>query len=282
MVLVKQGIVRLAPLFCLGLLLACQALPPLAQPAPVETAADVATPTLQVAATASPQPDSGWQQLSPGLEQRLIRLFTEDGRQREQITIFRLEPALFQFEIGYRPGEPQLLADWQAETGALLLANGGFFTEAYIATGLTTIEGQPSGTTYGDFAGTFVVTAAGPEVRWLGAQPYDPNEPLLYGLQSFPMLVKPGGVVGYTDEDNDRARRTVIGEDRDGRLLILVAPWGSFTLAELSRWLVQSDLDLDVALNLDGGTSTGLYLQNPVVEIPAFARLPIVISVQAK
>lgn len=261
---------------------ACRAASAITPPtiAPAQTAA--ATAILQEAATPSPPADSGWQVVHPGLEQRIIRLFAESGRQREQITVFRLDPTLYDFQVAYRPGEPQTLTAWQAETDALLVVNGGFFTEQFFATGLTVIEGQVRGSSYGDFAGMFAVTDQGPSVRWLGSRPYNANEPLRFGLQSFPMLVKPGGIVGYERADNDQARRTVIAQDGDGRILILVAPWGSFTLQGLSQWLVQSDLNLDVALNLDGGTSTGLLLTQPELEIPSFVTLPIVITVQAK
>jgi uncharacterized protein YigE (DUF2233 family) len=137
------------------------------------------------------------------------------------------------------------------------------------------------GSSYGDFAGMFAVTQHGPELRWLAQEPYDPNEPLLAGLQSFPVLVKPGGVLGFPagEEDNQAARRSVIGMDRDGRLVLLVASIGNFTLHRLSAYLVQSDLDLDIAVNLDGGPSSGMLLAEPFEAIPASAPLPIVITV---
>lgn len=237
------------------------------------------TPSPPQLPTPSPLPDSGWQTLRPGLEQRIIRLLAADGRVQEELSIFRIDPAQHTFRVAYRPGEPQTLAQWQAETGALLVVNGGFFTEEFVATGLTVIEGQANGRSYGDFAGMFAVTAGGPAVRWLGARPYNPNEPLLYALQSFPMLLKPGGQIGYPDEDGAATRRTVVAQDGDGRVLFILAPWGSFTLHQLSVWLAESDLNLDIALNLDGGTSTGLHLAEPEVIIPAFTRLPIVITV---
>lgn len=236
--------------------------------------------------TPSPQPtlppDSGWQTEQPGLELRTIRFFGDDGRQTEEMSLVRLDPALFDFKVAYHPGEPQTLQEWQSETGALLTVNGGFFTETFHATGLTVIDGEHSGSSYGDFAGMFAVTNFGPEVRWLGERPYDFNEPLTYALQAFPMLVKPGGVVGYPDEDANRARRTVVAQDGNGRILFIIAPWGSFTLHELSVWLVQSDLNIDTALNLDGGTSSGLLLADPELFVPAFTRLPIVITASAK
>ena len=64
-----------------------------------------------------------------------------------------VEPAGYDFAVHYRPGDPLSLADWQAETGALLVVNGGYFTEALVATGLVIVDGQPVGVSYGEFAG---------------------------------------------------------------------------------------------------------------------------------
>ena len=101
------------------------------------------------------------------------------------------------------------------------------------------------------------------------------------GLQSFPVLVKPGGEPGFPAEleDNVTARRTVIAQDREGRILLLVSPRGDFTLHRLSLHLTNSDLDLDIALNLDGGPSTGIMLAEPREVIPSQTLLPIVILV---
>ena len=229
-----------------------------------------------------PAPDSGWQLLRTGLEQRSITLHDEQGQPKERLYLLRLEPEVFQFGVAYHPRRPQSLAAWRAETEALLVVNGSYFTEEFVATGLIVTDGEASGTSYGSFAGMLAVTAAGPHLRWLQERPYDPAEPLQHALQSFPMLVKPGGQVGFPEEDGIRSRRTVVGQDREGRILFILAPWGSFTLHQLSNFMVGSDLNLEIALNLDGGTSTGLLLADPVQEIPALVPLPAVITVHER
>lgn len=278
-------------------LVACSAVRPqsISIPTPISPAATShiqPTPTLHDSATApaivevtavtaspTPQPDTGWQLLQPGLERRVIRLLDENERLQERLTLLRLEPDLFRFAIVYRPGEAQSLAAWQAETGALLVVNGGYFTEELVATGRVVVDGVGNGTSYRGFGGMLAITADSLEIRSLAERPYDPNEPLQYALQSFPMLVKPGGEMGFLEEDGMRGRRTVVALDENGRLLFIIAASGSFTLHELSRYLVESDLELEVALNLDGGTSTGLRLADPGEEIPAFVLLPMVVAV---
>ncbi len=245
------------------------------------------TPTLQLpaapqaTATAAPPLDSGWEPLQPGLERRTVQLLAENGRPAEQLTLLRIDPALFDFRLGYSPGLPKTLATWQAETGALIVVNGGFFTEAYVATGLIIVDGQASGSSYVGFGGMVTMGDGGVEVRSLRERPYAPTESFDYALQSFPMLVL-NGESAYQNPDLDRARRTVVGVDEDGRLLLILATRGSFTLTEFSSTLASADFGLVNALNLDGGTSTGLILANPPESIPAFLAVPSVITISPK
>jgi uncharacterized protein YigE (DUF2233 family) len=230
----------------------------------------------------TPVPDTGWVQLHPGLERRVINLILESGQIREHLYLLRIDPSLYTLDVGYRPGYPQSLQQWLIEEDAIAVVNGGFFTESFEATGLTIVDGQASGSTYSGFGGMLAISAGGPQLRWLSQQPYDPTEPLLAGLQSFPILVKPGGQSSYTDDDGIKARRTVIGQDVSGRILLVIASTGTFTLTEMSSFLLNSDLDLAVALNLDGGGSSGLLLKEPPEGIAAYTSLPIVITIRSK
>lgn len=252
------------------------ATPPTAIALPMPPPTPAPTPTL-------PPLDSGWQTILPGMEQRVLNVVDEQRIWQESVTVLRLDPASFRFDVHYRPRKPLQLEAWQIETGALLVVNGGYYTEEYLATGLVISGTVPFGSSYSGFGGMFVVGPSGPEVRSLVAQPYDPAEPLQAALQSFPLLVKPGGESGFPEEDGQQARRTVVAQDRAGRILFLIANRGTFTLHGLSRYLAASDLELDVALNLDGGPSSGLLLagegEEPRLHLPAFALLPVVIAV---
>ena len=254
------------------------------QPTPTLFFDPTATATQQPTQAPQPtaNPDTGWELLRPGLERRAINLGLAENGSRESLYILRIDPALFRFDVGYHPGQPQSLQQWQTETGALIVVNGGFFTAENIATGAIVVNDHSSGTSYRDFGGMLAITAEGPSLRWLPQEPFSPTEGLLAGLQSFPMLVLPGGQPGYPDEDGNRDRRTVIAQDGNGRMLLVLAIRGAFSLHRMSRFLVESDLNIDRALNLDGGTSTGLLLSEPAEGIAAFNLLPIVITVYPK
>jgi uncharacterized protein YigE (DUF2233 family) len=110
--------------------------------------------------------------------------------------------------------------------------------------------------------------------------PYNPSEYLSEAVQSFPVLVKPGGVMGFpADGDAGQpARRTVVAQDTTGKILFLVAPHGYFSLHELAVWLSSSDLAIDTALNLDGGPSSGIWMPGHI-NIDAIVPVPLVIAV---
>lgn len=236
-------------------------------------------PTPPLLPTATPALDE-WQSLQAGIERRIIALMDENGRIQDRLHLVRIDQSLRRFEIAYAPGEPKAITSWRTELGADVVVNGSFFTPEYVATGRIIINGQASGQSYGDFAGMVAIVDGVLQVRDLAERPYSASEALDFGLQAFPVLIKSGGVQAYFD-DGESDRRTVIGVDKNGRVLLIVSQLGSFSLAEMSHWLANSDLELDVALNLDGGTSSSLAIAGGETAV-GFLPIPNVIAVFPK
>jgi len=229
---------------------------------------------------------AGWSLLQPGLERRVIRIYNDQNQHVESVHIWRLDQNYFRMDVAYDE-TPKSLETWQRETNALMVVNGGFYSvenERYFPNGLTIVNGEAAGRSYNGFGGMLAVNEDRAELRWLVQKPYNSYEPLQAALQSFPILVRPGGELGFgaERENNVSARRTVIGQDTDGRILFIVAPQGYFTLHQLSVYLTESDLNLDIAVNLDGGGSTGILVANPREIIPPNRSLPFVILVYAR
>ena len=248
---------------------------------PTAISTPTAVPTVAVASEATP--DTGWSVLQPGLERRLVRIYNGQNQPVESVYIWRLDQKHFRMDVAY-VGRPKSLETWQRETNAALVVNGGFFSienERYFPNGLTIVNGEASGSSFDGFGGMLAIHPDRAELRWLVQQPYNSYEPLQAALQSFPILVQPGGELGFgaERENHAKARRTVIAQDKDGRILFIVAPQGYFTLHQLSVYLTESDLNLDIAINLDGGGSTGLLVADPREIIPSRVLLPFVILV---
>jgi uncharacterized protein YigE (DUF2233 family) len=213
----------------------------------------------------------------------VIQVYNAQKQPVESLHIWRIDQKYFRVSVAFS-GTPKTLEDWQKQTSAALVMNGGYFSianEKYSPDGLTVLNGRAHGQSFDGFGGMLAVQGSRAELRWLVEKPYDPDERLQSALQSFPILVRPGGRLGFGPEREDQAsaRRTAIAQDRQGRLLFIVAPQGSFTLHQLSAYLTGSDLDLDIALNLDGGGSTGILVADPREVIPARVLLPFVILV---
>jgi len=252
---------------------------------PSGTPAVIFTPT-PVSGTFGTTLDTGWSLLKPGLERRVIELQNDQNQTIESLHIWRLDQRSFRMDVAFDE-RPKSLETWQKETNAVLVLNAGYFSienERYFPDGLTIVDGERLGRSFDGFGGMLAIDGSGTELRWLVENPYDPDEQLRAALQSFPVLVQPGGQLGYGAERETyaSARRTVIGQDRAGRILFIVAPQGYFTLHQLSVYLTESDLNLDIAVNLDGGGSTGILVADPHEIIPSRVLLPFVILVYAR
>jgi len=252
-----------------------QGQPPTASSQPPTATRQLPTPTPS---------DSGWLSLDPGLDRREIVVPFYDLGFAERLILFRIDPSSFTFRVRYSPGFPRYVSEWDPSTTlragpttARLVFNAGFFDENNAALGLLVSDGQSFGASYRDLGGMFAVVEGRPSIRSLIFQPYELIEPLEQAVQSFPTLIYPDGSP-FDKEDNVRARRTALGQDAAGRVYLVIAPHNAFTLAELAAWLHASDLGLTIALNLDGGGSTG-YSAGRYDKIDSLVPIPAVIAV---
>ena len=247
------------------------------------------TPVPTVIQTLSRLPDkgdTGWTAIQPGLERRLIQVYNNQNQSVESVYLWRLDQKFFRLDVAFSE-TPKSMESWQRETNAALVVNGGYYSvenERYFPDGLTIIHGKNSGRSFAGFGGMLAILQDRAELRWLVEKAYNPSESLQAALQSFPILVQPGGQLGFgTERENQvKARRTVIAQDKAGRILFILAPQGYFTLHQLSVYLTDSDLNLDIAVNLDGGGSTGMMVANPREVIPPTRPIPFVILVYAR
>ena len=225
-----------------------------------------------------------WYKGAPGVEVR-YEDWKSPGDNEDTVTIVRFDLRYVKLSVAYQPAQPLLMSQWMQQEHAAAIINGGYFDEQNNATALIVSNGQAYGTSYDGFGGMLSVDAQGHiSLRSLHQQPYDPNnEQLQQATQSSPMLILNGQATQF-NANAAGSRRSIVAMDRQGRLLFIASPNPAFSLGELADLLVASDLSIDRALNLDGGASTGLYVNSGSqhVSIDSIARLPIVVIVRAK
>lgn len=226
---------------------------------------------------------TGWQQVDTAMELRSMRLSA--GETSGLVTVVRLDPRAYKISVKYDVQNAGYMGEWFEALEPIAIINGGYFDENGRPTALVIFDGIRRGESYDGFGGMVAINASGEfELRSLRDQPFDPNESLQQAMQSSPMLIQPGGELGDFEANQDRSRRSVIARDDTGRILLIASNSAQFTLRELAEGLQSSDLAIDAALNLDGGRSTGLFLDTPSaqVTIDSLEKLPLVLVVEAR
>lgn len=220
-----------------------------------------------------------WTSVAPGIEQRLI---IPNGFELSQMVTLRLDPAQVTFRVHYQPGNPLTLAEWkQALPDALAFINANFFTPEHTITGMLVTDSAQYGSSFTDRGGMFSIQGGMPVIQSLVQQPYD-GRPLEQAVQAFPYLVS-GGQPAYTRANDTRpSRRTVIGLDAQGRVLLLATPGIGPGLYDLSQFLPTAGIDLVEAFNLDGGGSTLMAIVPTGYALNSYDPVPAVLAVYAR
>ena len=246
-------------------------------------------PGVSVSVTPVPSSSSGtqlnvWNKAATGVEVRNEDWKNADGDD-DTVTIVRFDTHKVKVSVSYQPGQPMSMNDWMQQEHPLAIINGGYFDQQFNATALVVSNGRIFGQSYTGFGGMLSVNSLGSlSLRSLHQQPYNPNsERLEQATQSAPMLMLDGKRTQFS-ADASQTRRSVVAIDKQGRLLFIVSPNPISSLDELADQLVSSDLSIETALNLDGGSSTGLYVKggSSQVTIDSFAKLPLVIIVKTR
>lgn len=269
-----KHIQKLCLLLCIlvGSLLSCSVLPDVS---------NNGTPVVSSSPGVSPNSPAlkVWYPSAPGIDVRYEDWKTPANHE-DTVTIVRLNLQRVHISIGYQPNTPLSMNTWMKQTGALAMINGGYFDATNKPEGLLVSDGQVTGTSYTGFGGMLSVDPQGNvSLRSLRNQPYN-GEQLQQATQSSPMLVINGQRTQFT-ADSQFQRRSVVATDKQGNLLLIASPAEEFTLDEMADLLSNSDLSIQNALNLDGGSSTGLYVTGKQeVSIDPLLEIPIVIEVK--
>lgn len=217
-----------------------------------------------------------WTEVADGIElkQQVVEI---DNNTVELFTMVRFDPAESRLRIAVDTADPKTISAWQESLQAKLVMNGSYFDELYqLTTQVITSDGTYGLRLTGKTA--FMQTQDG--TQWSIVQAEQAADQVQASLQSYPLLVQHGEPQVETSSDNESAR-TIVALDADGNMYFIIAEYGFVNLHELDDVIATKlDVELDTALNLDGGTSTGLVVAGDQPYLNDSVLVPAVLYVQ--
>lgn len=214
--------------------------------------------------------------VAPGLEFTLIR--GDPLRSgSSQIAVMRLDPARVRLRVHHYTREPDRkplnILEWQRRTGALAVFNAGQYYPDLSYMGMLVSGGDVvSGRLHPSYQAALVASPVkgGPQARVLDLadEPLDTSTPAWKEVaQSFMLFDRRGRI--RTRKSSQIANRTVVAEDRQGRLLVITSE-GAYTLHEFAELLKASPFHLTHAMAMDGGHEAELCVETSKLRYASF------------
>ncbi len=201
-----------------------------------------------------------WQTRAPGFETAELDVIAS-GKVVDRILLNRINPAYYAFSALNAPAGNSTLADWEdALPQAQLIVNGSYFDRYGNPSTPFISQGKFIGISpYSAKAGAVVSKNGGLSVVDLsnGQAWQDAFKGAQNAMVSYPLLIGEDGENHVRNPSRWLANRTFIAEDHAGNILIGTTEDAFFSIYRLAEFLrsapLNSELDIKVALNLDGG-----------------------------
>jgi uncharacterized protein YigE (DUF2233 family) len=221
------------------------------------------------------QGSARWKTIAPGVE--MCRLDAFEHGLRMPVIAFRTTPQHLYVGVG----TAREVGAWRRSSGALLAVNGGFFDVNDRSLGLRVSDGQRHAPMHGTRWGVFRIKEQKAAILPASEVAAALKRGVRYqqAVQCGPILVQKRRVGSFKTQ---WARRTGLGIQDDGRVIVAVAD-GQISFDTWARlWAARDGLNCRDALNLDGGSSTQLSLRagKTALEIPSGRVVPDVILIK--
>jgi hypothetical protein len=194
-----------------------------------------------------------WRPLAIGFEVAEMPVLSA-GREVDRILLARIDPARFRFILRHGAGGGHSLAEWMSTLGSVMVINGSFFAPGGEPVTPLLSNGMPSGPKdYHARHGAFVASGKFTGIRDLRKK--DWRQQFRHARDatvSYPLLLGTDGR-NTVQSSEHRARRSFVGQDAAGRIVLGTTQAAFFSLTGLAAFLRASPLHLRLALNLDGG-----------------------------
>jgi len=231
------------------------------------------------------QPQVKTQALPSDFERREVAY--ADGRQVSWI-LFKLKADIWSWSLANDPSSPKTVSAWRETLKSNLVINGSYFNEDYHPSGYYQEPNSSSSQPWPDLAtqkkpdsysGLLKIRDGKLEISHLTDKPQAKPAKSEQALLTYPTLL--ANNQSLVKEDSKKyARRTILAQDAEGTTYLLITETGAVSLYEASQWLATQPEKLQIAINLDGGPSTGLSYQegDSNFEVPSVP-VPNVITV---
>lgn len=220
-----------------------------------------------------------WRELAPGFEFTMLHGEPFCRRGSSAIAVLRLDPERVRLKVRHytlnRERRPLDVVEWQRLTNSVAVFNAGQFYPDFRYLGLLSSGGEwlfrkPHPGYQALLVAGRRADGAGARVLDLANHSNDPDSlPWNEVAQSF-MLFDSAGTLRVRRSERI-ANRTVVAEDRQGRLLVMVSE-GAYTLADLAHVLQQSALHLRHAMSMDGGREAELVVARGAFRYASFGQ----------
>lgn len=200
-----------------------------------------------------------------------------------RIIIYKFAPDKFRFSLK-NSATPATIEAWAKNSpNAVFVANGSYFDEKDLPTGLFITGGQKIGASRYNQEETGLLVLSPAFGIYASAKNAPSLDTLTEATQGFPLIIRDGVAVAKF-KDERPARRTFIGSDTTGNTYIGAVPEKGYTFANLANFLSALPVKWQNVLNLDGGTSTGFsaHLGNWSETMNSIVQVPNVIIVEKK
>lgn len=227
--------------------------------------------------TSPVQVTDSWVSVESGLDVR-----TFETEEAGDVRVYRFEKNAFSWKFAH--GTPQTIAGWaEGMEGEVAVANGVYFHEDMLPSGLLIADGERVGDRVFDLDKTAVLVLEEiPRIIDTSSNESFDAASVQDAAQSYPLLIKEG-VPDISEDSGLTARRTAFGVDVEGNSYLIMTLDREPTLYGFAQALAHIDVSWGRVLNLDGGPSSGVELaSDPVRSVKSYASVPNVVVAMPK
>ena len=220
--------------------------------------------------------DIVWTPLADGLDAGVWKPGADCDDEVPELVMVKIDPERFRFStyhyLDERLETPLTIKEWQRRTGAVVLLNAGLFRDDYSYMGLLYKNGRSLGTKrHPLWQGLFVAEPQFTGLRKarvldLAVDGFAEEHPAYREAAQSLMLLDRSGKPRVR-QTGKRAHQTLIGEDRDGRIVFMKTTEPA-ALHEMAECLQDGIPSIYQVMAMDGGASSDLLIAAhiPVLE----------------